>query len=130
MFIWNMPTPCSYSFSFPSSSLFLPSSFPIFTMHSGLIWCYICCANGTRVSDEDLFSVDRPGWEDDMMNTNDVINNYLQSILPAEEAWQFEIGADAFSGLLDYSLSDPLPNIPPFTFSLRDQMYTIYFPSE
>lgn len=99
-------------------------------MHSGLIWCYICDAKGVKVSDEDLFSVDRPGWEDDMMNTENAISNYLQTLLPAEEAWQFEIGADAFSGLLDYSLSDPLPDIPPFTFSLRDQMYTIHFPSE
>jgi hypothetical protein len=102
-------------------------------MTNGIVWCYICKAdkaNGEKVPDEDLFPLDCEGWEDDMANTENAITEYLVGILPDdnENCWQFEIGADAFSGVLDYSLKNTLPEIPPFTFTLRNESYTIYFP--
>ena len=98
-------------------------------MYSGLLWCSIYNSDGVKVSHEDLFSVDLDGWEDAMMNTENAIVEYLDEIMPKND-WQFEIGADAFSGMLDYSLTTPLPEIPPFTFTLRDKDYTIHFPKD
>jgi hypothetical protein len=110
-------------------SVFFPSFQCFLTMHSGLIWCVLYNSDGVEVRGEDLFPVDSDTWGDDIEAVTNVVYEHLSKHLPDGESWQFEIGGDAFSGVLDYYLENPVPTIPPCAFTLRDASYSIHFPA-